>query len=286
MHRYVCASLIVGCYAVAMGQDTPPERVITVSDIPYYAEQPPDDYARSRCKLDVRYPRDQSTFSTLVWFHGGGLKEGDRRSGDAVAQRFTAAGVAVVLVDYRLSPQATCPAYIEDAATAVAWTIQNIGRYGGDPRRVFVSGHSAGGFLTAMVGLDGSYLGKHGVATSQLAGLLPVSGQMITHFTIREERHVPATTPLVDALAPAYHAAKDSPPCLCIVGDKDLPARMEENVYCAALFKAAGNDQFQCQVFPGRDHSTIISGILEPNDPVADVMIRFIQTHSQRAGRD
>jgi acetyl esterase/lipase len=286
MRRYVCATLIVTCAAAAVGQDTRQERVVTVSDIAYYAEQPPDDYARSRCKLDVVYPQGQTNFPTLIWFHGGGLKDGDRRSGDPVARRFTAEGIAVVLVDYRLSPRATCPAYIDDAAAAVAWTIGNIGRYGGDPQQVFVSGHSAGGFLTAMVGLDGSYLGKHGITPSQLAGLIPVSGQMVTHSTIREERHVPATTPQIDALAPAYHAAKESPPCLCLVGDHDLPTRMEENVYCAAAFRAAGNEQFQCQVFQGRDHSTIISGILEPDDQVADTMIRFVRTHSAGTRRD
>ena len=70
-----------------------------------------------------------------------------------------------------------------------------------------------------MVGLDGSYLGQHGITPSQLAGLMPVSGQMVTHSTIREERHVPATTPLIECRA-AYHAAKESPPCLCLVGDE------------------------------------------------------------------
>jgi acetyl esterase/lipase len=286
MYSYVCTFLMVASAAVALGQDTRPEHGNSALDIAYYAEQPPDEYARGRCKLDVLSPKDQTNFATLVWFHGGGLKDGDRRSGDPIARRFNAEGIAVVLVDYRLSPRATCPAYIDDAAAAVAWTIKNIARYGGDPRRVFVSGHSAGGFLTAMVGLDRRYLGKHGVTPDQLAGLLPVSGQMVTHSAIREERQVPATTPLVDVLAPAYHAAKDSPPCLCIVGDNDLPARMEENVYCAAVFKAAGNQHFQCQVFQGRDHSTIISGILEPDDQVAATMIRFVQAHSERAGRD
>ena len=75
----------------------------------------------------------------------------------------------------------------------------------------------------------------------------------------------------------------ESPPCLCIAGDNDLPARMEENVYCAAAFKAAGNEQFQCQIFPGRDHGTIMSRIEDADDAVADAMIGFIQAHNPSA---
>ena len=275
MIRLLYAVMFVACCLRLADADAPDEKVVVVADVSYYGGAGSGRLRRSRCRLDIWYPKDQADFPTLVWFHGGGLKEGDRRSGDPVARRLTAAGIAVVLVDYRLSPQARCPAYMEDAAAAVAWTVQNIGRYGGDPRSVFVSGHSAGGYLTAMVGLDKSYLARHEIATSQLAGLLPVSGQMITHSTIRSERSMPETTPLIDAWAPAFHAAKESPPCLCIVGDNDLPARMEENVYCAAAFKAAGNEQFQCQVFPGRDHGTIMSRIEDADDAVADAMIRL-----------
>lgn len=71
-------------------------------------------------------------------------------------------GFAVVAVNYRLSPKAQNPAYTEDAAAAVAWAYKHIEEYGGSPRRVFVTGHSAGGYLTLMVGLDKSYLQNTG----------------------------------------------------------------------------------------------------------------------------
>jgi acetyl esterase/lipase len=286
MTRFPYALLVVVCCVRNAYALPPDESPIVLTDVSYYGDQAPDDYARERCRLDMWYPQGQTGYATVVWFHGGGLKEGDRHSGELVARRFTAAGIAVVLADYRLSPRAQCPAYIDDAAAAVAWTIRNIGRYGGDPARVFVSGHSAGGYLTAMVGLDKTYLAKHSLEPRQLAGLLPVSGQMITHSTIRTERKMPETTPLIDAWAPAYHAAKESPPCLCIVGDHDLPARMEENLYCAAAFQAAGNERFRCQVFPGRDHGTIMSRVADADDAVADAMIGFIRAHSQRPRPD
>lgn len=283
LYALVCAQLLLMSGLATQSsqpQSSQPSEIVTVADIAYYGEQAPDDYARSRCKLDVKYPKDGHGYTTLVWFHGGGLKEGDRRAGDDLAKRLNQSGIAVVLVDYRLSPRAKCPAYIEDAAASVAWVLKNIASYGGDPQRVFVGGHSAGGYLTAMVGLDATYLGRHGLVPKQLAGSLPVSGQMFTHFTIREERQIPATTPLIDALAPAHYATKETPPTLCMVGDQDLPTRMEENVYCAAAYKAAGNERFRCQIFAGRDHNTLMTHVLEPDDEVVRAMLAFMDEYA------
>ncbi len=267
---WICLCFL-GCCAPA-----PAAEIVKLQQVPYYGQSPPDEYARERCQLDLWYPKEAHDYPTVVWFHGGGLQAGDRTTGESVARRLTSEGVAVALVDYRLSPRASCPAYIEDAAAAVAWTIQNIATYHGDARKVFVSGHSAGGYLTAMVGLDQTYLQRHGLTPRDLAGLIPVSGQMITHTAIREERGISTNTPVIDALAPAYHAGKETPRCLCLVGDRDLPARLEENTYAAAAFLATGNQRFRCQVIAGRDHSTLVSEIEQPDDEVARLMLDFI----------
>jgi acetyl esterase/lipase len=97
-------------------------------------------------------------------------------------------GIGVVAVNYRFHPKVTAPAYIEDAAAAVAWTFAHIAEYGGDPNLIFVSGHSAGGYLTSMIGLDKRYLAAHDLDADRIAGLIPYSGHAITHFTIRTER--------------------------------------------------------------------------------------------------
>lgn len=134
------------------------QHFIKISDIAYRADDAKDDYARSHCKLDLYCPREKTGFATIVWFHGGGLRGGNRTGGEAFAKRFTKEGYGVVLASYRLSPKAKCPTYSEDAAAAVAWTIKHIKRHKGDPDSVLVSGHSASGYLTAMVGLDAKYL--------------------------------------------------------------------------------------------------------------------------------
>ncbi|MCK5280903.1 MAG: alpha/beta hydrolase, partial [Cyclobacteriaceae bacterium] len=111
------------------------------------------EYMRERCRLDVYYPKDEEGFSTVIWFHGGGLRAGNKSIPGSLKKQ----GFAVVPVNYRLFPKVKSPAYIDDAAAAVAWVFNHIEKYGGDVKRIFISGHSAGGYLTSMIGLDKSY---------------------------------------------------------------------------------------------------------------------------------
>ena len=190
----------------------------TVKDISYIPAGETDGYRKERCKLDVYYPVGKKGFPTIVWFHGGGLEGG----GKHVPEMFMNQGFAVVAVNYRLSPKAQNPAYTEDAAAAVAWAYKHIEEYGGSPRRVFVTGHSAGGYLTLMVGLDKSYLQEYGVDADSIAAYLPISGQTVTHFTIRKERSLPEGIPVIDQYAPCNKARKDTPPFVLITGDRNL----------------------------------------------------------------
>jgi len=233
----------------------------TVNAIAYYdpaALAKADDYQRQRCKLDLRYPADKKNFATVVWFHGGGLTGGDR----GIPEILNNHGYAVAAVSYRLSPKAKCPAYIEDAAAATAWVLKHIAEYGGDPGKVFISGHSAGGYLVAMVATDKEFLAKYGCAPQQLAGVIPISGQMVTHFTIRSERGLAYHQQVVDRFAPLAHAAKDVPPMLLITGDagKEMAYREEENALMAATMRTAGNTKLEFYSLPGLDHGTVVAG--------------------------
>jgi len=194
---------------------------------------------QERCSLDVYYPTDANAAPTVVWFHGGGLTDGNR----SVPLGLREKGIVVVAASYRLSPRVKCPAYIEDAAAAVAWTFHNVEKYGGSQKRIFVSGHSAGGYLTAMVGLDKRWLAAHQIDANSIAGLIPYSRQAITHFTVRAERGISDKQPVVDDLAPLYHVRKDAPPLLLITGDRgmELLGRYEENAYLRRMMKEVGH---------------------------------------------
>lgn len=227
----------------------------TVKDISYILAGETDGYRKERCKLDVYYPVEKKGFPTIVWFHGGGLEGG----GKHVPEMFMNQGFAVVAVNYRLSPKAQNPAYTEDAAAAVAWAYKHIEEYGGSPRRVFVTGHSAGGYLTLMVGLDKSYLQEYGVDADSIAAYLPISGQTVTHFTIRKERSLPEGIPVIDQYAPCNKARKDTPPFVLITGDRNLEMadRYEENALLASVLKNIGNKKVSLYELQGFDHGQV-----------------------------
>lgn len=236
-----------------------------------------DSYQSERCFLDVYLPSAATDFPLVVWFHGGGLR-GGVKDGDmerAIAQRFVASGIGFVSVNYRLSPKANFPAYVEDAAAAVAYAYQHAGDWGASDEKVFVSGHSAGGYLTLMVALDPKYLKSHGLKPTQLAGYFPVSGQTITHSTVRAERGLPEDRPVIDEAAPSFHAKTNTAPIFCIAGDNDLAGRSEENRYLVALLRDA-KATADFQEFADRDHGTIASKIPEEGDPVFAAIQTFI----------
>jgi len=168
--------------------------------------------------------------------------------------------MAVVAVNYRLYPKVMAPTYIEDAAAAVAWVINHIIEFGGDPDLVFVSGHSAGGYLTSMVGLDKRWLQQHDVDANRIAGLIPFSGHTITHFTVRKEKGIERNQPVVDDMAPLFHVREDAPPLLLITGDRELEmlGRYEENAYLMRMMKVAGHKETKLYEMDGYGHNMLV----------------------------
>lgn len=226
------------------------------------------EYMKSRCRLDVYYPSNKKEFATVVWFHGGGLKNGNRFVPAALKEK----GIAIVAVSYRLHPKVKSPNYVDDAAAAVAWTLKNISNYSGSSKRVFVSGHSAGGYLTSMIGLDKSWLTKYGADPNQLAGLIPYSGHTITHFTVRAERGIDGTQPIVDKMAPLYHIRKDCPPILLITGDRklELLGRYEENAYFWRMMQVIGHPDSTLMELDGYNHGQMANA-------AHPILLRFIK---------
>lgn len=243
--------LLIGSGILAFAQK---QEYKTQLNIPYYSESinKYDSYINERCVLDIYYPEKVKGFATIVWFHGGGLTGGSKEIPQALKDK----GVCVVGVNYRLYPRVKAPGYIEDAAAAVAWVFRNIKSYGGDSTLIFISGHSAGGYLTLMIGLDKKWLNADGIDANRIAGLIPFSGQTITHFTVRKERGIPETQPVVDDLAPLFHVRADAPPLLLITGDRELEllGRYEENAYLARMMKIAGNKQTRLYELQGYSH--------------------------------
>ncbi|HBK72349.1 MAG TPA: lipase, partial [Flavobacteriaceae bacterium] len=168
MKKIISIVLIIGFVFIANAQKTTYE---LKENVHYYSDSinKTDKYIQERCVLDVYYPKDIKNYATIVWFHGGGLTAGEKAIPEALKDK----GVGVVAVNYRLYPKVKAPTYIDSL--------------GGDSSLVFISGHSAGGYLASMVGLDKSWLAKYGSNANKIAGLIPFSGHTITHFTVRKK---------------------------------------------------------------------------------------------------
>lgn len=240
------------------------QQYVTQKDIHYYPDSinQKDKYVASQCTLDMYYPKATKNFATIIWFHGGGITGGTKEIPKALTEK----GYAVLGVEYRLSPKVKAPTYIEDAAAAVAWAFQHIATYGGNPDLIFISGHSAGGYLGMMITLDKKYLDKYKIDANRIAALIPFSGQAITHYTIRQESGIKDTQPVIDAYAPLYHVRSDAPPILLITGDreKELLGRYEENAYLNRMMKLAGHKRTRLYELQGFDHG----GMAEPAFPL------------------
>jgi acetyl esterase/lipase len=241
----------------------------TEQNIPYYSDKQSeqDGYMKERCVLDVYYPQNKKDFTTIVWFHGGGLVMYDK----SIPEELKNKELCIVAVNYRLHPKATCPQYIEDAAAAVAWVFNNIGRYGGDTASVFVAGHSAGGFLTSMIGLDKRWLKAHDIDADRIAGLIPCSSPAITHATIRKEHGIDnQLQPVIDEWAPVYHVRADAPPLLLMTGDRELESlgRYDENAYWARMMKLTGHKRTTLYEFEGYGHDMM--------HPAYPLLVKFV----------
>jgi acetyl esterase/lipase len=241
-----------------------------VSNILYRDSATADSYVLERCRLDLYYPKAVKKYKTVVWFHGGGLTSGNK----FIPEQLQDQGFAVVAVNYRLYPKVKSPVYIDDAAAAVAWVFNNIDDFGGDNTRIFVSGHSAGGYLTSMIGLDKSYLKNYDIDADSIAALIPFSGHAITHFTVRAERGIDGTQVVVDKLAPIHHIRKDAPPVILITGDREMEmlGRYEENAYMYRMMKVIGHENTSLYELDGFNHG-------EMANPAFYILRDYVKEH-------
>jgi acetyl esterase/lipase len=259
---------LISFSAFSQNNDTGNDGYQLIKNILYPDTENVNSYILERCHLDLYFPENTSGFTTVIWFHGGGITSGEK----FIPERLMGKGIAIISANYRLYPGAKNPEYIEDAASAVAWAFENIGKYGGDPDKIVVSGHSAGGYLAMMVGLDKKWLGSHGIDANRIAALVPFSGHTITHMTIRKERGISNKQPVVDEYAPLWHVRADAPPLHLISGDRELEmlGRYEETAYMWRMMKVAGHKSTYLYELDGFDHGGMAS-------PAYDLLLKILK---------
>lgn len=132
-----------------------------------------------RQKLDIYCPTAAAPaagYPVVVFFYGGSWNTGERADYKFVAEALASRGVMTLVADYRLYPEVRYPLFLEDSAQALVYGLTNAGTLGGDPKRVFVMGHSAGGYNAAMLAVDARWLGKFGHSPKELAGFIGLAG--------------------------------------------------------------------------------------------------------------
>ncbi len=187
-------------------------------------------------------PANAGAAPAVVFFYGGAWRSGNKGLYRYVAIALARRGYLAVVPDYRIYPQARYPDFIEDGAQAVRWVKDNARRFGGDPEKLFLMGHSAGAHIAAMLAVDGSWLHKVGLAPGRdIAGLIGMSGPY-DYLPLRNRTlkiifggaNRPETQPI-------FHVSPGAPPALLMTGSNDRLVEPGNSARLAARLRAAGN---------------------------------------------
>jgi acetyl esterase/lipase len=214
-----------------------------------------------RHTLDVCRPRAATAAPVIVFFYGGGWRSGNKRTYRYVAKALARRGYVAVLPDYRIYPQARYPDFLDDGAQAVRWVKDHVRKFGGDPAKIFLMGHSAGAHIAAMLAVDPTWLQRVGLAPGRdLAGMIGMSGPYDflplrddTLKIIFDGANRPETQPI-------SHVAPGAPPALLLTGGKDDVVGAGNSTRFAERLRAAGNDA-TAVIYPRIGHYIIVAAI-------------------------
>jgi acetyl esterase/lipase len=234
-----------------------------------------------RFRLDVYTPDPPAVSAPVVMFiYGGGWKAGDKFEYEFVGRALASQGFVAVIADYRIFPEVRYPAFLEDNARAIKWIEDNIASYGGDPKRLFLAGHSAGAYNAVMLGLDHSFLSEYGV-TVPIRAIAALSGPYDFYpFEYDEVRNAFGDAPNPEGTQPVNLVTSDAPPMLLMSGTTDPIVRVQNTQHLAAKLKTQ-NVWVTQKYYEGMGHlePVIAMGAMwRWRAPVLKDMVDFFQT--------
>ena len=264
---------------------TPDNTYIAESGIAYGAEP--------RQKLDVYQPLPARSAAVgqrplIVFFYGGTWSSGDRGMYRFVGEALASQGAIVVIPDYRLSPQVTYPVFVQDSAKAMKWGLDNAARLGADPKRVYVMGHSSGGYNASMLALDPRWLGEVGASPRQLAGWIGLAGayDFLPMGDPDAQRAFDWPRTPRDS-QPIHHVSAASPPALLMAASKDRLVDPVRNTEQMAQKLCAAGVRVEIREFDDLSHVTLIGAVAKPirwiGGPVVPPILDFVGLTPEKA---
>lgn len=242
-------------------------------------------------KLDIYFPaKEENPFPVLVHFHGGGWKMGDKNQTKEHGIFYATHGILFISINYRLSPAVRHPMHIEDCAAAISWVINNIHNLGGDEQRIFISGHSAGAHLAALLATNQSYLQKYNITAANLAGIISVDMASFNLLSAGNEKIVKnfireafGTNPeILESASPFYNVSdKKIYPSFLIFNTDNRESAVSQSKEFVNRLKNAGGD-VQLIVVDNHTHRDMNLAMYDATDPVGSTILKFILNKSNK----
>lgn len=268
------ATLLAACSSIKVLNALTPTSTFTKTSAIAYGDDP-------RQKLDIYRPVTALPDApVVVFFYGGSWNSGSRDDYGFVGEALASRGIVVVIADYRLYPQVRYPLFLQDGAQAVAWAYQHSAEYGGDPRKLYVMGHSSGAYNAAMLALDPQWLAGVGLSPSVFKGWIGLAGPYdflpIENRDVRPVFFYPDSPP--DS-QPINHVSQSAPPSLLIASVDDNLVNPKRNTGGLAKKLRAAGVPVEEFYFTKTSHATLVASMSRPLRwlaPVLDRVTAFI----------
>jgi arylformamidase len=224
--------------------------------------------------LDLYHPAGSSPAPLVIFLHGGGWVGGNKGNGRFVAPPFVAAGYAVASIGYRLSPQVDPAGEVQDAAAGIAYLLHYASRFGINPARFVLIGHSSGAHMVALLGTDAGYLRRAGIDPAKLAAVVTLDGVFdvqanLTDFPNERREAVFGNNPADWARVSPVRllAGMTTHPRFCLVHEDRNPRFIEQEHLFETALKQHG-ETVESLTAPGLTHGQLVQEFASPQEPM------------------
>lgn len=261
--------LLAGCSGIGMLNAVTPSSSYTLNADVAYGTHP-------RQKLDIYRPtgtRPATGWPVVVFFYGGSWNDGARGDYQFVGEALAARGVVTLVADYRLYPEVRYPDFLSDSAQALAYGFDQVARLGGDPKRMFVMGHSAGGYNAAMLALDARWLMAAGYGPDKLAGWIGLAGPYDFFPIVNPDAKPVFFHPNYPANSqPIGFTSPDAPRSFLAAPQDDLLVNPQRNTRQLAEKLQSKGVAVTLKFYPRASHTTLIGAFAWPLRWIAPVL--------------